>query len=264
MDRAGTAQRIIDCHVHCGELDDSAPQAYEQIAPRFQEAGVSAAVCFSPVMEIYDRYDPGFRDDAHWRRRRERSRRYLCSLKNRPHRIYPFYFVWNDFDTSSLSDYCGIKWHRHGYEPEYRYDDPKCERMIEAIREQGFAILLEETYENTIRLVDGMAKGVPFIIPHMGNLNGGIRRFLDEDFWKREDTYADISANMPSVGQIKVFLDRYGPHRLLYGSDYPFSTPLACKRKILELGLPPADEELIFSGNVLRLLKNTRQETGAA
>ena len=58
---------IIDCHVHCGELDDSAPQAYEDIAPRFDEAGVDAAVCFSPVMEIYDRYNPDFRDDEYWR-----------------------------------------------------------------------------------------------------------------------------------------------------------------------------------------------------
>lgn len=252
---------IIDCHVHCGELDDSAPQAYEQIAPRFEEAGVSAAVCMSPVMEIYDRYDPGFRDDAHWQKRREHSRRYLCSLKNTPHRIYPFYFVWNDFDTSFLDNYCGIKWHRHAFEPEYLYDDPKCEKMIEAIREQGFVILLEETYENTIRMVDDMARGIPFIIPHLGALNGGIRRFLDEDFWKRADTYTDISANVASVGEIREFLERYGPHRLLYGSDYPFSTPLACKRKILELGLPSADEELIFSGNILRLLKNTPQET---
>lgn len=247
---------IIDCHVHCGELDDSAPQAYEDIAPRFDEAGVDAAVCFSPVMEIYDRYNPDFRDDEYWRSRRRHSRRYLCSLKGARHRIYPFYFVWNDFDTSELADYCGIKWHRHAYEPEYHYDDPKCGEMIEAIREHGFVILLEETYENMVRLVDGMGKGIPFIIPHLGGLNGGIRRLLNEDFWRRENTYADISAGIAGVAEIKEFIDRYGPHRLLYGSDYPFSTSLACKRTILELGLPPADQELIFSGNIMRLLKN--------
>lgn len=237
------------------------PQAYEDIAIELDDAGVDAAVCFSPVMEIYDRYNREFRDDEYWQKRRSHSRKYLCSLKNARHRIYPFYFVWNDFDTSELSNYCGIKWHRHASEPPYHYDDPKCVSMLEAIREHGFVILLEETYENTLRLVDGIGKGIPFIIPHLGYLNGGIRRLLDEDFWKRKNTYADMSADCASVDELKEFISRYGPHRLLYGSDYPFSTPLVCKRRIWELNLPPADEELIFHGNILSLLKNTEEQT---
>ncbi|MCD6487455.1 MAG: amidohydrolase family protein [Syntrophobacterales bacterium] len=251
---------IIDCHVHCGELDDSAPQTYEEIAPEFDEAGLDGAVCFSPVMEIYDRYSLDSRDDEYWQNRRRHSREYLRSLKNKARRIYPFHFVWNDFDTSDLEQYCGIKWHRHGNEPEYHYDDPKCARMIDAIREQGFAILLEETYENTLRFVDGMGKGIPFIIPHLGHMNGGFRRFLNENFWERENTYADMSSELPELNEIREFIDRYGPHRLLYGSDYPFSTPLARKKKIMELNLPAADEELIFSGNIMRLLKNVEGE----
>lgn len=251
---------IIDCHVHCGELDNSAPQTYEDIAPRLDEAGVDGAVCFSPVMEIYDRFDPDFQDNEYWQKRREHSREYLCSLRNRTnHRIYPFHFVWNDFDTSNLERYCGIKWHRHANEPEYNYDSPECAGMLDAIREQGFVILLEETYGNTLRLVDGIGKGIPFIIPHLGYLNGGIRRLLNEDFWKRENTYADMSSETSSAAEIKEFIDRYGPHRLLYGSDYPFSTSLARKKVIEELNLPAADEELIFSGNIMRLLKNVRQ-----
>jgi hypothetical protein len=247
---------IIDCHVHCGELDNSAPQTYEKIASEFDQAGLDGAVCFSPVMEIYDRYDPDFNDNEYWRNRRRHSREYLCSLGNKRHKIYPFHFVWNDFDTSNLEQYCGIKWHRHGNEPEYHYDDPQCVRMLDAIREQGFAILLEETYENTLRLVDGMGKEIPFIIPHLGHMNGGFRRFFDDDFWKRENTYADMSSEIPSPNEIREFIHRYGPHRLLYGSDYPFSTPSARKRKILGLNLPPEDEELIFSGNIMRLLRN--------
>lgn len=247
---------IIDCHVHCGELDDSAPQSYEDIAPLLDEAGADAAVCFSPVMEIYDRNNPDFSDDERWEKRRSHSRRYLLSLSDKPHKIYPFYFVWNDFDVSDLHNFCGIKWHRHRNEPEYRYDDPGCAKMICAIREHGFAVLLEETYENTLRLVDGAGKGIPFIIPHLGNLNGGIRSLMDDDFWRRENTYADMSAGNPGVGDIKEFIDRYGPHRLLFGSDYPFARPEECKRKILELNLPKEDEELVFSGNITRLLKN--------
>jgi len=247
---------IIDCHVHCGALDNTVPQRYEDIAPEFDEAGVDAAVCFSPVAEIYDRRGRGPRDEEYWQQRRDESRRYLCSLKNQRHQIYPFYFVWNDFDASELSSYCGIKWHRHWDEPEYHYDDPRCEKMLDAIREQGFAILVEETYDNMIRLVDAMGKGIPFIIPHLGFLNGGIRRLLDEDFWSRENTYADMSADCASIAELQEFVSRYGAHKLLYGSDYPFATPIECKEKVLALNLPSADEELVFSGNILRLLRN--------
>ena len=46
---------ILDAHVHCGEQDETAPQAYEQIAPLLDAADVQAAVCMPPVGEIYDR-----------------------------------------------------------------------------------------------------------------------------------------------------------------------------------------------------------------
>ncbi len=247
---------IVDCHVHCGRLDDSAPQSYEDIAPYFDEAGVDAAVCFSPVMEIYDRYAPDFEDTDDWRKRRQSSRDYLLSLEDRRHRIYPFYFVWNDFDTSGLENYCGIKWHRHEDEPTYRYDDPRCAAMLDAIRELGFVVVLEEEYENTMRFVDDIGKGIPVIIPHLGYLNGGIRRLFEEDFWRRENTFADMSAGAASEEDIRRFLDRYGPHRLLYGSDYPFGDSVTSKRTILNLGLPEADRKLILGENVMRLLKN--------
>jgi len=247
---------LIDCHVHCGRLDDSAPQNYDDIAPYFDEAKLDGAVCFSPVMEIYDRHDPDFEDNDYWQQRRTSSRRYLCTLGNKRHRIYPFHFVWNDFDTSELEKYCGIKWHRHDNEPKYNYDDPKCTKMIGAIREHGFVVLLEEEYDNTMRFVDDIAAGMPVIIPHLGALNGGVRRLLGEDFWKRENTYADMSAGSTSEDDIRAFLDRYGPHRLLYGSDYPFGNSVISKQKILDLNLPEADQRLIFGENIMRLMKN--------
>ena len=253
----------VDCHVHCGRLDDSAPQAYEDIAPTLDRAGVDAAVCMSPVMEVYDRHDPDFEDDDEWRRRRESSHEYLRGLKGKRHRIYPLCFVWNDFDASGLDAYCGIKWHRHPDEPKYHYDDPKCAKMIDAIRERGFVVILEEEYGNTMRFVDDMGKGIPVIIPHLGRLNGGVQRFLAGDFWKRENTYADMSSEAMEERDIRAFLDRYGPDRLLFGSDYPFGSSMISKQKILNLDLPEADRRLIFGGNVMRLLRNIDLYDGA-
>jgi len=222
--------------------------------PFFNEAEVYAAVCFSPVMEIYDRHHPDFDDDEYWQDRRERSREYLCNLVGRPHRIYPFHFVWNDFDTSKLENFCGIKWHREENEPAYNYDDPKCTRMIDAIRDLGFAVLIEEEYDNTMRFVDDIGRGLPIIIPHLGRLNGGIERLLKEDFWSRQNTYADMSTCREE--DTMEFLSKYGPHRLLYGSDFPFGNSVIARQTIENLDLPEADQKLILGENIMRLLKN--------
>ncbi len=250
---------IIDCHVHCGVDDASVPQAYEDILPLFLEADLDAVVCFSPVMEIYDRNDPHFVDTPAWKEQRQRSRQYLTTLADKPVPVLPFYFVWNDFDTSTLSDYCGIKWHRHAREPDYHYGCPACTAMLDAIRDMGFAVLIEEEYRNTLRFVDELAPGVPVIIPHLGRLNGGFEQLLADDFWARPHTYADMSAAAVTVDECRRFLDRYGPERLLFGSDYPFGRSPDSKATILELNLPAADEELVFSGNIRRLLKNTER-----
>ena len=172
-----------------------------------------------------------------------------------PHKVYPFYFVWNDYDTSRLDGHCGIKWHRHANEPTYNCDDPRCQAFIDEVRARGIPILIEEEYENTLRFVDEMAQGMPIIIPHMGYLNGGVKRLLDEDFWRRPNTYADMSGGTACRAEdVKRFLDRYGPERMLFGSDYPCCMPLRSKNKIGELGLPDADLRLIYSENVLRLI----------
>jgi hypothetical protein len=246
---------ILDAHVHCGAQDETAPQAYEQIAPLLDAADVQAAVCMPPVGEIYDRTSIEFEDNDYWRSRRAAARQYVCALKGRRHTVYPFYFVWNDFDTSRLGQCCGIKWHRHPDEPRYHYDDPACSRLIDAIRQRGLVVLIEEEFANTMRFVDELAVGVPVIVPHLGRLNGGFEAFLAEDFWRRPYAYTDMSGGC-SAADCRRFLDRYGPEKLLFGSDYPFCTPLESRQTLLSLNLPEADQRLIFAENCLRLLKN--------
>jgi uncharacterized protein len=53
------------------------------------------------------------------------------------------------------------------------------------------------------------------------------------------------------------FLAELGPHRLIYGSDYPFGGPASLKyyrMKIDGMGLAPADHSLVMGGNLLRLI----------
>ena len=253
------AIRILDAHVHCGRQDLDPPQDYDTIAALHGAANVDAAWMFPPVLEVYARHNPDFYDDADWQARRTRAGDYLLGLAALPiaPRVFPFFFVWNDFDLDTLkaNPFRGIKWHRHPDEPVYHYDDPRCRAILDWITERRLPITLEEAFDNTMKFLDELAPDAVVVIPHLGNLNGGFERLHGLGIWKRPNVYADSSA-WPSrnPAALRTFLDAYGPDKLLYGSDYPFDDPAFCLQAIRDLGLPPADEALILAGNALRLI----------
>lgn len=252
--------RVLDAHVHCGIQDLDPPQDHETIAALHRDAGIDAAWMFPPVYEVYDRHDPSFTDSPEWQARRQRADRYLLGLaaQDTSPRVFPFYFVWNDFDLAALNAgaHRGIKWHRHPDEPVYHYDDPRCRAILGAITERRLPITLEESFENTMGFLDELAPEAVVVIPHCGHLNGGFRTLHALGIWKRPNVYADTSA-WPSRNPdaLRMFLDAYGPAKLLFGSDYPFDDPAFCLDAIRGLALPPADEALILAGNALRLLE---------
>jgi len=261
--------RILDAHCHCGRQDLDPPQDYETIAELHRAAGVEATWMFPPVYEVYDRYDPDFTDDPAWQARRKRAGDYLLGLsaQDTAPRVFPFFFVWNDFDLDALKaappalsgaeGYRGIKWHRHPDEPVYHYGDPRCRVLLDWITERQLPITLEESFENTLRFLDELAPEAVVVIPHCGNLNGGFERVHAAGVWGRPNVYADASAMSGRGPTLRAFLDAYGPAKLLYGSDYPFDTPAACLAAIRDLALPPDDEALILAGNALRLIGET-------
>jgi len=251
--------RILDAHAHCGKQDLDPPQDYDTIAALHREAHVDATCMFPPVLEVYDRHNPAFTDDPEWQARRTRAGRYLLDLaaQDSTPRVFPFFFVWNDFDLDTLASnpFLVIKWHRHPDVPVYRYDDPLCRALLDWIIEHRLPITLEESFDNTMRFLDELAPQAVVVIPHCGHLNGGFERLHDLALWKRPNIYADSSA-WPSrnFAALRTFVDNYGPEKLLYGSDYPFDMPGDCLAAILGLGLPPADEALVLAANALRLI----------
>jgi len=250
--------RVVDAHCHCGQQDPDPPQDYQTIAALHRTAGVDATWAFPPVLEVYDRHDPAFTDSPEWQARRQRAHDYLLGLARKPirPRVFPFYFVWNDFNLRALlPEHRGIKWHRHPDEPVYRYDDPRCRTLLGAITERQLPVTLEESFENTMRFLDELAPAAIVVIPHCGYLNGGFERLHQLGVWQRPNVYADSSA-APShtPAHLRAFIRAYGPEKLLFGSDYPFDNPTFCRQAIVDLALPPADEALILAGNALRLI----------
>jgi hypothetical protein len=244
--------RVIDSHIHCGIQNVSQP--FEIIKPLLDKAGISGSCLFAPVEDIYDRYDRSFYDTPEWKICRNRAHEYLLELVSEDRNIYPYFFVWNDFDLEALGNrFSGIKWHHHAGEPPYRYDDPKCAEMIDAICNRKLPIVLEETFDRTFKFIDQVAGRTPVIIPHLGLLNGGFESLLEAGIWDNPDVFADTALAGPY--EISSFLDRHGADRLIFGSDFPFGLPGPQLKQIQQMGVAAGDLEKICSKNILKLIK---------
>ncbi len=248
--------RIIDAHAHCGIQDRFPPQSFETYLSHVRGSEIRGAVMFSPVMEIYDRYDMNFKDTPDWQQARKESNEYLLTIGNDDFWVFPYFFIWNDFAVEDLTpQHKGIKWHRHPDEPRYEYKNPRCQAAIEEIRRRNMPIVLEEEFYNTVRFIEDWAPGVKVIIPHLGGLNGGYSRIRSEGLWEKPNIYADTS--LAGTSEVMDYIQRYGHERLMYGSDFPFGDPRSELRKIMKL---PLDEEVkmdLVSRNVLNLLSES-------
>jgi len=248
--------KFIDAHAHCGIHDQSMPQSFEDYHSQIQGSGIEAAVMFSPVMEIYDRYHSNFEDNAEWQQRRKISNEYLLTVGSSDLKVIPYFFIWNDFAVEQVKpQHKGIKWHRHPYEPVYHYDDPRCRKAIDEIRLRNMPVVLEEEFENTIRFIHELAAGVKVILPHLGLLNGGYQAFVEKGIWDNPNVYADTALSSPN--DIKDYIDNFGHDRIFFASDFPFGDPKEELSKILDLSIPWEKKEMILGFNLEGLLKNS-------
>ncbi|MFO7970281.1 MAG: amidohydrolase family protein [Desulfobacterales bacterium] len=244
---------IIDAHVHCGIQEKFPPQSYDDYFSVIRGSGIREAVMFPPVMEIYDRYDPNFTDSAQWKNRRKSANDYLLHIGTTRLTVIPYFFIWNDFAVDQLTpQHKGIKWHRHSDEPVYHYDSPQCRRAVDEIRRRNMPVVLEEEFDNTVRFIEQVAKGVTVIIPHMGMLNGGYGVIKRHGLWARPDVYADTA--LASVSEITDYINEYGVDRIIFGSDFPFGDPRQELLKIMHLQISQKQKEIIWGSNIQRLL----------
>lgn len=235
---------VLDGHTHCG-----LGLPFDHLAVEWKLAGIQGGVIFSPVEEIYDRYDPVFDDSQEYLRSRARVHQYLIELAARQN-VYPYFFVWNDF-CSVPQGFFGIKWHRHSGEPVYQYGTQRCLNLIEEICLRKLPVVLEEEFSNTLKFVDRIDGRTVVIIPHMGALNGGYGRLKSSGIFDMRNVWVDTA--LAGHGEIRDFAETYGTDRIIFGSDYPFGVPSAEKRKVFHL-FSGHDLTSVLSGNLMRLL----------
>lgn len=239
---------VLDSHVHCGL---SLP--LESVKPLWEAGGIEGGVLFSPVEEIYDRFDRSFVDSPSYAKSRDKVHQYLESLHSE--KLYIFWFVWNDFKRPGLN-FSGIKWHRHMEEPDYLYGTKECEEIIEHICERRMPVILEEEFSRTLMMVKKFKGRSITIIPHFGGLNGGYERLKDAGLFEDPMVYVDTA--LAGSSQIEDFAKTYGVDRILFGSDFPFGDPVYECSKVKKI-FSGKELQQVLGDNLVKLLSSQQK-----
>lgn len=255
-----TEKYYIDSHTHIGS-----DREFEDYLSLIKGTNIKGVVVFPPVAQIYDRKNMNFQDNDFWRDKRRRANDFVVSLvdkgKQKGIQVFPYFFVWNDFVTDQLDSRFGVKWHRHGNEPFYEYNNPKCASFISDITKRNLPIVLEEEFYNTRVFVEERAPDAKVIIPHLGRLNGGYTNLSKAGIWKRRKVYGDTALAGDDI--IREYIQENGIYRILFGSDFPFGDPREELEDVLKIDLGEKDfnelvRERITRENILNLLNRAR------
>jgi uncharacterized protein len=238
---------IIDSHCHAGKgdgltgpWDTAAP--LERYMHRAAKAGITRTVLFAAFHSDYV----------------VANRAVARIVSSRPDRFYGFAFVHPERDRGRVfamvkeavehHDFCGIKVHR--------YDARITREICEVARAFSLPVLYDIMGE--VAVVELLATEYPdvvFIIPHLGS-------FADD--WRAQLALVDHLVRHPNVftdtSGIRRFdlleqaARRAGAAKILFGSDGPWLHPGVELAKVRALGLPRDQEQLVLSGNLLRLI----------
>ena len=175
-------------------------------------------------------------------------------------RLHPWYPEALDLLDRALGDYGmkGVKLH-----PVGNLSHPASEvslRIIRRAAEYQAPVLFhcgDEALTTPLQIA-AAAEAVPEATIILGHMGGYFH--VDEAIEVAErlpNVYLETSA-MPYPAQIRRAIDRVGAERVLFASDGPGCLPRLEVHKVRLAGLSPAEEQRVFSDNILALLARTR------
>jgi hypothetical protein len=221
---------MIDFHVH-----------YNKDYPLIDKA------CIFPFCEdIYERDNPDFRDSIEWQNKRVRENERNIGIKN----TIPFLFLWTDFNIKDIDKYGGVKIHRHWNEPEYDWESREGKKALDAIRDLNIPVIIDDLPHRIVRFIKEFAIGINIVVPHFTMY----REIVKEDVFHLPNVYVDTSLSL--VSSINDYIKRFGVERILFVSDWPYSSPDKEVLKILKLSISMAKKKQILETNALKLLES--------
>ena len=243
---------IIDSHCHAGK-GDGLTGPWDTNAPlddylrRARACGVDRTVLFAAFTSDYERANADV------------GRLVLAS----PQRFYGYAMVDGARDAGNVAAMidaavrgwgaCGIKVHRH--------DGRITREILEASRAHHLPVLYDVMGETSaVELIATEYPDVAIIVPHLGSFADDWRAHLAviDLITRHRNVFTDTSG-VRRFDQLVSAVRRAGPSKILFGTDGPWLHPAVELAKIRALGLPTAAEQLILSGNWLRLTARARR-----
>ncbi len=238
---------IIDSHCHAGK-GDGLTGPWDTAAPlgkylrRAATAGIDRTVLFAAFHSDYA----------------VANREVARIVSARPDRFFGFAFVHPDRDRGRVFAMVKEAVERYRFRgiKVHRYDGRITREICEVARAFALPVLYDVMGE--VSVVELLAREYPdviFIIPHLGSFGDDWRAQLAliDHLVRHPNVYTDTSA-IRRFDLLQEAVRRAGPAKVLFGSDGPWLHPGIELVKVRLLGLPQHEEQLVLSGNLLRLI----------
>lgn len=261
--------RIWDIHSHLGALPGDTPEARMEILVRdMDRLGIERLI----LSQGYEEYD----NHATTEQVRIENDRVMRAVQHFPDRAYGSLYLNPEHVDASLEEFDRCV--RDGpmvcigeVQVDLRCNAPQLDPIVERAISMNVPIL-QHTWlnsegngpgESTPHDVVELARRHPnaqLICGHTGgNWELGIRIIRDA-----KNVYADIAGSDPTAGFVEMAVRELGAERVLYGSDVGGRSFASQVAKVLGADIPDAAKELIFGGNLRRLLQPVLQAKGMA
>jgi predicted TIM-barrel fold metal-dependent hydrolase len=261
--------RIWDIHSHLGALPGDTPEARMEILVRdMDRLGIERLI----LSQGYEEYD----NHATTEQVRIENDRVMRAVQHFPDRAYGSLYLNPEHVDASLEEFDRCV--RDGpmvcigeVQVDLRCNAPQLDPIVERAISMNVPILQHTLLnsegngpgESTPHDVVELARRHPnaqLICGHTGgNWELGIRIIRDT-----KNVYADIAGSDPTAGFVEMAVRELGAERVLYGSDVGGRSFASQVAKVLGADIPDAAKELIFGGNLRRLLQPVLQAKGMA
>ncbi|GEO06948.1 hypothetical protein AAE02nite_46120 [Adhaeribacter aerolatus] len=244
---------IIDSHCHAGK-GDGLTGPWDTDAPLADylnwatEAGIQKTVLFAAFHSDYSV-----------------ANKEVAGIVNRqPKQFYGYVFIHPERDRGRVFQmvktavqqykFCGIKVHR--------YDARITREICEAARSFRLPVLYDVMGEvSVVELLATQYPDVNFIIPHLGSFadDWKAQLALIDHLVRHSNIFTDTSG-IRRFDVLKLAVKRAGARKFLFGSDGPWLHPGVELAKIYALHLPAREQQMVLSGNFLRLIANVQNQ----
>jgi predicted TIM-barrel fold metal-dependent hydrolase len=245
---------IIDCHCHAGKGDgltgpwDTSAPLHDYLR-RALSAGISRTVLFAAFHSDYA----------------VANQEVARIISRSPDRFFGFAFVHPDRDRGRIHELVEIAVERYGFTgiKVHRHDGLISREICAVARAFSLPVLYDVGGEVSVcELLAQEYPEVNFIIPHLGSFADDWRAQLSliDHLVRHPNIYTD-TAGVRRFDLLQQAVKRASPAKILFGSDGPWLHPGVELTKIRALRLPPAQENLILSGNFLNLTRTARRRS---